>query len=104
MLGHLVFQISLNEILTVDIDHEFLIVSLVMCILVLLLISVVDFVDRVHVHSEKKLDIVLLKLILAERRPIDIDVLVVWFEDLHVEQIKGLVNLYLLHNSFLILI
>ena len=45
MLGHLVFQISLYEILTVDIDHEFLIVSLVMGILVLLLISVVDFVD-----------------------------------------------------------
>ena len=85
MLGHLVFQISLDEILTVNIDHEFLIVSLVLCILVLLLISVVDFVDRVHVHSEKKLDIVLLKLILAERRPIDINVLVVWFEDLHVE-------------------
>ena len=53
MLGHLVFQISLDEILTVDIDHEFLIVALILCILVLLLIGVVDFVDRVHVHCEK---------------------------------------------------
>lgn len=65
-------RVNFHELLTVDVDHELLVVALVLRVLVQLCVLGVDGVHSFAVHCEHKLDLVFVELVVSECLPVDI--------------------------------